>query len=92
MDLVSFWTIQHHASSISVLIRSVIYLEDLLVHVLLYDCRCFTISLLNPFHCLDIIRRPSYFGCIGVSEFYYKVSKGLPIECRSGAIVHAELP
>ena len=59
---------------------------------LLFGCRRFTFSHLNPFYCLIIICYPSFLGCIRVGEFYYKVGKGLSLDCHSRVVVHIELP
>ena len=63
-----------------------------LFYIFLPGCRVLTISHLNHFHYLFIAQHPCYFCCIDVGELCYKVSNGLPLDCRSGAVAHIELP
>ena len=91
MYFVSFWANYHHASSRPILIGNSIYVEDPLFCILFSDCRYFTVSRLIHFNCLDVACHPNYCDCIGIGEFYYEISKGLPLDCCSGAVVYVEL-
>ena len=88
MYLMSFRADQHHANPKAILIGGAIHIEDPLFCIFLIGCKVLTVSHLNCFRCLGIGRHPSYFGCISVGKLYYKVGKGMPLNCHSGAIAY----